>query len=72
MEKTEKVIISGVTLLTSLLCYGYAKAAERDAAPYVMIGAFLGSLIGETLVEQISSETTYKSITNGSIRNPDI
>lgn len=54
MEKSEKMVISAVTLITSLLCYSYAKAASKDAAPYAMIGAFAGTLIGEVLAEHIS------------------
>jgi uncharacterized membrane protein YfcA len=50
----EKTIISTATLLTSLLTYWYAKEANKDAVPYVMMGGFLGSIIGETIVETIS------------------
>jgi hypothetical protein len=57
MEKTEKVIISASTLITSLLCYSYARAARKEAVPYVMVGAFLGTLIGETLAEHVSGPT---------------
>jgi len=48
----EKAIISTATLLTSLLSYWYAKEAGKDAVPYVMLGGFIGSLIGETLAEK--------------------
>ena len=50
----EKSIISASTLVVSLLTYWYAKAANKDAAPYVMLGGFLGSLIGETIVEKVN------------------
>lgn len=52
----EKSIVSASTLVVSLLTYWYAKTANKDAAPYVMLGGFLGSLIGETIVETISTE----------------
>ena len=52
----EKTIISTATLLTSLLSYWYAKEANKDAVPYVMMGGFLGSIIGETIVENIKSK----------------
>ena len=47
----EKTIISGATLLGSLLTYWYARAAHKDAAPMVMIGAFVGSIIGEGIAD---------------------
>jgi|KBSSwiS6_1023812.scaffolds.fasta_scaffold111951_2 hypothetical protein len=52
----EKTIVSVSTLVVSLLTYGYAKAASKDAAPYMLLGGFLGSLIGETIVENISKD----------------
>jgi uncharacterized membrane protein YfcA len=49
----EKTIISTATLLTSLVSYWYAKASTKDVAPFIMLGGFVGSIIGETIVEQI-------------------
>ena len=49
----EKTIISTATLVTSLLAYWYARAAEKDAAPLVMLGGFIGSIIGEQIVEHL-------------------
>lgn len=43
----EKTVVSASTLLTSLLAYWYAKAAQKDVVPYVMLGGFIGSVIGE-------------------------
>jgi len=45
----EKVIVSASTLVGSLLTYLYAKHAEKDAIPYVMIGGFIGGVIGEMI-----------------------
>jgi uncharacterized membrane protein YfcA len=50
----EKTIVSGFTLVASLLTYWYAKAAEKDAVPYVMMGGFIGSIIGETISEKLN------------------
>ncbi len=52
----EKAIVSATTLITSLLSYWYAKEADKDAVPYVMLGGFVGSLIGETLAEKINEQ----------------
>jgi uncharacterized membrane protein YfcA len=51
----EKTIVSTATLLTSLLTYWYAKSANKDAVPYVMLGGFIGSIIGESIAEQINN-----------------
>jgi len=45
----EKTIVSSVTLLASLSTYFYAKVAHKDAVPYVMIGGFIGAIIGEAI-----------------------
>lgn len=50
----EKTIVSTVTLLTSLLAYWYSKEAEKDSVPYVMMGGFLGSIIGESIAEKVT------------------
>ena len=50
----EKAIVSTVTLLTSLLAYWYAREAQKDSVPYVMMGGFIGSIIGEALSEKVS------------------
>jgi hypothetical protein len=50
----EKTIVSTVTLLTSLLAYWYSKEAEKDSVPYVMMGGFLGSIIGESVAERVT------------------
>lgn len=51
----EKTIVSAATLITSLLTYWYAKETDKDAVPYVMMGGFLGSIIGENIAEKISN-----------------
>lgn len=51
----EKTIISTVTLFTSLLAYWYAREAEKDSVPYVMMGGFLGSIIGDVLAEKVTN-----------------
>ena len=50
----EKTIVSTATLATSLLMYFYAKTAEKDAVPYVMIGGYMGAVIGESIVEYLN------------------
>ena len=52
----EKTIVSTATLLASLLTYWYAKETNKDAVPYMMMGGFLGSIIGETIVENIKNK----------------
>ena len=50
----EKSIVSTVTLFTSLLAYWYAREAQKDSVPYVMMGGFLGSIIGDALAENVT------------------
>jgi len=57
----EKTIVSSATLLTSLVAYVYARANSKDAVPYVMIGGFIGSIIGETIVEKINAKNDKPS-----------
>jgi uncharacterized membrane protein YfcA len=55
----EKTIVSTTTLAASLIMYFYAKGLQKDAAPYVMIGGFMGAIIGETIVEYINKNKNY-------------
>lgn len=52
----DKSIISAITLALSLAGYFLAKHEAKDPAPYIMIGAFAGALIGETIVEVIKNK----------------
>ena len=52
----ERTIVSAATLIVSLGSYFYAKAAEKDAMPYVMIGGFLGAMIGEIISSATNKE----------------
>lgn len=45
----QKIIVSSITLLASLGCYYIALNKGRDAVPFVMIGGFIGALIGESI-----------------------
>ena len=55
MTRTDNTIVSAASLLTSLLFYFYAREAKRDTGPYVMIGAFVGSMIGEVAIDTFKS-----------------
>lgn len=54
----EKSIVATATLITSLLSYAYARETGKDAVPFVMVGGFLGSIIGETIVEVAKNRNT--------------
>lgn len=47
----EKAIVSSFTLITSLTGYFYAKSAEKDVVPYMMVTGFIGALLGEAVVQ---------------------
>jgi hypothetical protein len=36
--------------------YFYAKHAEKDAVPYVMVGGFVGAILGEALAKAIRKD----------------
>ena len=52
----EKTIVSTVTLAASLISYFYAKESSKDVVPYVMIGGFIGAVIGEVVVGAIKDK----------------
>jgi hypothetical protein len=45
----EKTIVSTVSLAASLATYFYAREASKDVVPYVMIGGFIGAILGEAI-----------------------
>ena len=48
----EKSIVSTMTLITSLASYWYAKETNKDSVPYLMIGGFIGAVVGEMIFEK--------------------
>lgn len=52
-----KTVVAASTLLTSMIAYWYAKSAKKDVVPFIMLGGFVGSVLGETLVEHLTGET---------------
>lgn len=50
----EKAIISTATLAASLAFYFYAKSVQKDVAPYVMIGGFIGAIVGEGIADYVN------------------
>lgn len=45
----EKTIVSSVSLIASLATYWYAREAQKDVVPYVMVGGFIGAILGEAI-----------------------
>lgn len=52
----EKVIVSSLTLITSLTGYFYARGAEKDVVPYMMVSGFLGAILGEAISHTFFSD----------------
>jgi ethanolamine transporter EutH len=46
----EKIIVSSLSLVTSLACYQYAKTHQKDVVVGLLIGGFIGAMVGETIV----------------------
>lgn len=53
---SEKTIVSTSTLVVSLLTYWYARSANKDAVPYVMLGGFVGAIIGEAITDSLNKQ----------------
>ncbi|MBI4929284.1 MAG: hypothetical protein HY841_00860 [Bacteroidetes bacterium] len=65
----EKAIVSYFTLISSLTGFYYAKSKEKEVMPYVMVGGFIGALIGEAIAHSFCNEGYEKQPGNKSL-NP--
>lgn len=52
----DKTIVSTSTLLVSLLMYWFARSTKKDAVPYVMLGGFVGSIVGEAITDNLNKQ----------------
>ena len=52
----EKTIVSSVVLAASLISYFYAKETHKDPVPHVMIGGFIGAILGEVITAAINNK----------------
>jgi predicted Na+-dependent transporter len=52
----EKTIVSTVALATSLATYFYAKEAQKDVVPYMMVGGFIGAILGEAIAGMVQEK----------------
>jgi hypothetical protein len=52
----EKTIVSSMTLIGSLTAYFYARHYVKDAMPYVMVGGFIGAMLGEAVAEMVKKD----------------
>lgn len=50
-----------MTLFTSLASYWYAKEAQKDTVPFMMIGGFIGAVIGEVIFEKTKKGSNENS-----------
>ena len=64
----EKVIVSSFTLITSLTGYFYAKSAEKDIVPYMMVSGFLGAVLGEAIVHTFCKDDNKKENNNKKLK----
>lgn len=49
----EKTIVSTVSLAASLATYFYARETQKDVVPYVMVGGFVGAILGEAIAGMV-------------------
>lgn len=64
----EKTIVSGMTLVASMVSYFYARQCDKDAVPYVMVGGFIGAVIGEAIVSVMEKRKKQEEL-SGSKNN---
>ncbi len=64
----EKTIVSGMTLVASMVSYFYARQYDKDAVPYVMVGGFIGAVIGEAIVSAMEKRKKQEEL-SGSKNN---
>ena len=57
----EKTIVSTVSLAASLATYFYARETQKDVVPYVMIGGFIGAILGEAIVGLVLKDKDDKN-----------
>ncbi|MBN8674982.1 hypothetical protein PDL71_10690 [Lacibacter sp. MH-610] len=69
MAAKEKTIVATATFVTSLLSYLYAKEADKDSVAYVMVGGFIGSLLGEGIAEAIKKNSSDNKNNSDANRN---
>jgi multisubunit Na+/H+ antiporter MnhB subunit len=55
-ESRERTVIATTTLLSSLAFYQYAKSKGKSEVPYVMMGAFVGAVVAELALLQMSKQ----------------
>ena len=58
----ERTIVSAFALLSSLGAYYYSKQYNKDTTPMVMIGGFLGAMIGEVISQLAEQEKKHHHI----------
>jgi len=56
----EKTLVSSISLLASLATYFYAREAQKDVVPYVMVGGFIGAILGEAIAGIVLREDKDK------------
>jgi multisubunit Na+/H+ antiporter MnhB subunit len=54
MASRDRTVIATTTLLSSMAFYQYAKAKGKSEVPYLMIGAFVGAIVAELALLQMS------------------
>jgi hypothetical protein len=47
----ERTIVSAFAMIGSVTAYYYAKTHAKDSAPMVMVGGFVGAMVGEVILQ---------------------
>lgn len=68
----ERTIVSACTMIGSLTAYYYAKHQTKDPAPLVMMGGFIGALLGEVVSQIAIKESDTNSSQNQTNSNKQL
>ena len=58
----ERTIVSAFAMLGSMTAYYYAKHHAKDPTPLLMLGGFVGALVGEVFSQVVLRDTISKTI----------
>jgi uncharacterized membrane protein YfcA len=60
----ERTLVSAFAMMGSMTAYYYAKHHAKDPTPLLMLGGFVGALLGEVVSQVISKDAPSKKVSN--------
>lgn len=57
----ERTIVSALAMIGSITAYYYAKHHAKDPTPLLMLGGFVGALVGEVVTQVVLKDASATS-----------